>query len=82
MENSKWWLDSTTIRGAILAAFAVIKQILDLACFLKWGCVAISDAEVNLIVNAALALVSAAGVVMVIVGRIKAVLPLRLGKNQ
>ena len=79
--QTKWWLDSTTVRGALLASLSGVKQLLDLACLLKYGCVAISNDEINVIVDAVAGLFSMAGVLLVIYGRIKAVLPLRLQRK-
>lgn len=77
---NKWWLDSITVRGALLAALAVLKQVLDTACLLKFGCLVIQDAEMNTIVDGIVGLVSTIGLVMVIAGRWKAALALRWKK--
>ena len=77
---NKWWLNSTTVRGALLAGLAVLKQLLDAACLLKFGCLVIQDAEMNTIVDSIVGLVSTIGLVMVITGRWKAALALRWEK--
>jgi hypothetical protein len=77
---NKWWLDSMTVRGGLLAAAAVLKQLLDVACLLSLGCLAIQDAELNAVVDAVVGLFSAVGIVMVVAGRWRAEIALRWKK--
>lgn len=83
MSDTKWWLNSNTVRGALMAGVVVLKQALDLACLLKFGCPLVTDAEINAVVDAVVGLVGAAGVVLVIVNRWKSTRnPLRLARKE
>jgi len=83
MSDTKWWLDSNTVRGALLAGVPVLKQVLSLACLMKLGCPLIEDAEIATVVDAIVALVGAMGVVLAISTRWKSTRsPLRFSKNE
>lgn len=61
----KWWLDSTTVRGALVAGVPVIIMLL------KAFGVSAGEEELGKVVDALTALVGAAGVVYAIIGRFK-----------
>lgn len=61
----KWWLDSTTIRGTLVACVPVIIMLL------KVFGIDVGEGELGKVVDAVVALVGAAGVVYAIIGRFK-----------
>lgn len=64
--NEKWWLNSQTVRGALLAILPTI------ALILKVAGVEVGDDELNTIVEAVVSVVGLFGVLMAIAGRFKA----------
>lgn len=83
MTDSKWWLNSNTVRGALMAGVVVLKQALDLVCLMKLGCNLIQDAEINAIVDAIVGVVGVVGVVMVIINRWRSTRsPLRFNREE
>lgn len=61
-----WWINSNTVRGALLAALPVLKLILS-----SFG-VHFGDEEANTLVDGFSGLAGAAGVILVIARRTKA----------
>ena len=73
-QESKWWLNSTTIRYACLTTAPALVFVLKL-----FG-VDISEGEIGAIVDAIVAIMSAIGVIGILIGRFKANKPLRIAK--
>ena len=72
--NTKWWLNSLTVRGGFMAGATVVTSILNILG------IKIGSDEVNAIADAVAALVSAIGILLVIYGRIRAEFSLRFQK--
>jgi len=66
MDNTKWWLDSQTVQGALLTYLPPIVMILGV-----FG-VKIGDAETQAIIQGVVGLVGAIGACLAIYGRFKA----------
>lgn len=66
MNETKWWMDSMTIRGALLTTLPTLVAILKL-----FG-VEIGEGEVNVIVEGLAGIAGLIGGVMAIVGRFRA----------
>lgn len=64
--NDKWWLDSQTVRGALLTILPTV------ALVLKLTGVEVGSDELNTIVEAAASVAGMLGVLMAIAGRFKA----------
>lgn len=73
--NDKWWLDSQTVRGSLIAVLPTI------ALLLKVAGIEVGDGELNTIVEAVVSLVGLIGVLMAIAGRFKAKEPISFQKE-
>lgn len=73
--NDKWWLDSQTVRGSLLAVLPTITLVLKLAG------VDVADGELNTIVETIVSVLGMVGVLMAIAGRFKAKQPLTFQKE-
>lgn len=72
----KWWLDSQTVQGVLLASVPTVITLLHL-----FG-VPIGDSEAQAIVNGLTGVVGIAGAIMAILGRMKASQPLTTKKPE
>ncbi len=73
--TDKWWLDSQTVRGALLTILPTV------ALVLKISGVEVGGDELNTIVEAAASVAGMLGVLMAIAGRFKAKQPLTFQKE-
>lgn len=73
--NEKWWLDSQTVRGALLTILPTVALVLKLAG------VEVGSDELNTIVETAASVAGMLGVLMAIAGRFKANKPITFQKE-
>ncbi len=75
MDSTKWWLDSTTVQGALMTYVPSIVVVLGLLH------VQIGSGEINAIVNGIAGLMGLVGACMAIYGRFKANTLITTDKN-
>lgn len=73
--NDKWWLDSQTVRGALLTVLPTI------TLFLKLAGIEVGNEELTTIVEALASVAGMLGVLMAIAGRFKADKPITFQKE-
>lgn len=74
--EQKWWLNSTTVRGILVAVLPTI------ALVLKAFGIEFQSEQMNSITDGIVAVVGMIGTIYAIVGRVKADKPLGLKRNQ